>query len=82
MNISRGLRNSRSVRESEGGSRGGFVHHVCMVLQMHFVCQDSFTLGMGTCDRLTVQMVAEMLAMEVLFEVVTTGESFQAISCR
>jgi len=31
-------------------------------------------------DRLTVGMVAQMFAMEVLFEVAATGKGFQAIS--
>jgi len=51
------------------------VHHFCMVLQMHFIVQGHVVPGMGTYDRLTVQIVAEVLAMEVLFEVATTGES-------
>lgn len=75
MNISRGLRNSRSIPEGRSRSRGGLVHHFCMVLQMHFIVQGHVVPGMGTYDRLTVQIVAEVLAMEVLFEVATTGES-------
>jgi len=82
MKISRGLRNSRSVRESEGGSRGGFVHYICMILQVHFSCQGSFAPGMRTRNRLMVRMVAEMLTMEMLLQVAAAGESFQAISCR
>ncbi len=53
-----------------------------MILQMHCAVQGSIAPGMGTYDRLTVRMVAEMLAMEVLFEVAATRESLQAISCR
>lgn len=37
---------------------------------------------MGAQDGLAVRMVAEMLAVEVFFEVATTRESFQAISIR
>lgn len=65
--------------------RRGQVGVLCttsMVLQVHFACQGHVAPGMVTHDRLTVRMVAEMLAMEVLFEVATTRKSLQAISCR
>ncbi len=75
MNISRGLRNSRSIPEGRSRSGGGLVHHFCMALQMYFVVQGHVAPGMGTHDRLTVQIVAEMLAMEVLFKVAATSES-------
>jgi len=58
------------------------VHHFCMILEVHFSCQGNVAPGIGACYRLTVRMVAEMLAMEVLFEVAVTGESPQAFSCR
>jgi hypothetical protein len=82
MKIFRELRNSRSIRESEGGSRGGFVHHFCMILQMHFAVQGYVASGMRTHDRLIVQMMTEMLSMKVFFEVAAIGESPQAINCR
>jgi len=53
-----------------------------MVLQMHFAVQGYVASGMGTHDRLTVRMMAEMLSMKVFFEVAATGESPQAIGCR
>jgi len=65
MKISRGLRNSRSFCESEGGSRGGFVHHFCMILQVHFPCQGSFAPRMGTCDGLMIRMVAEVADVNI-----------------
>jgi len=58
------------------------VYHFCMALQMHFASQGNVAPGMGTHDRLTVRIVAEMLAMEVLLKVAATGESPQAINCR
>jgi len=51
------------------------VHHFCMILQVHFLCQGSFALGMGTCDGLMVRMVAEVLTMEMLLQVAATRES-------
>lgn len=53
-----------------------------MVLHMHFAVQALVALGMRAHDRLTVRIVAQMFAMEVLFEVAATGKGFQAISCR
>ncbi len=58
------------------------MHHFGMVLQMHFAVQGNVAPGMGTYDRLTVRIVAEMLAMEVLLEVTARRESLQAISGR
>lgn len=53
-----------------------------MALQMHLAVQGGFASRMGARDRLAVRMVAEMLAVEVFFEVITTRESLQTISCR
>lgn len=53
-----------------------------MVLQVHCAVQDHVAPGVWARDRLTVGMVAEVLAMEVLFEVAATCESLQAISYR
>ena len=47
---------------------------------MHFASQFDITPGMGARDGLTFWMVAEMLAMGVLFEVAANRESFQAIT--
>lgn len=49
---------------------------------MHFASQCNVAPGMEACDGLTFWMVAEMLAMEVLFEVAASRESFQAITDR
>ena len=46
-----------------------------MVLQLHFARQFDVAPGMGARDWLTVWIVAEMLAMEVLPEVATSRES-------
>ena len=64
--------------KQEGVSRTGFVYNFRVILQVHIACQDYIALGMGTCDRLVVWMMAEMLAVKVLFEVAATGEGFQA----
>jgi hypothetical protein len=79
---SKRLCNRRSIPEGRSRLGRGLMHYFCMVLQMHFVVQGHIAPRMGIYDRLTVRIVAEMLAMEVLFEVATTRESFQAISCR
>ena len=49
---------------------------------MHFASQFDVAPGMGARDWLTVWMVAEMLAMEVLLEVAASRECLQAISGR
>ena len=51
-----------------------------MVLQMHFASQFDIAPGMGARNGLTLWMVAEMIAMEVPFEVAANRESFQAIT--
>ena len=48
-----------------------------MILQMHCAGQDHVALGVGTRDLLTVRMVAEMLAAEVLLEVAARREGLQ-----
>ena len=53
-----------------------------MILQKHCTVQDHVAPRMGARDWLTIRMVAEMLAMEVLFEVAASRESFQAITDR
>ncbi len=53
-----------------------------MVLQMRFVFQGSFASRMRTYDRLTVRMMAEVLPMEVLFQVAVAVEGLQACLCR
>ena len=63
-------------------SSAGFVHQLSMILQKHCAVQDHVAPGMGARDWLTVWMVAEMLAMEVLFEVAASRESLQAIGGR
>ncbi len=56
-------------------SRARFVHHLSMVLQMRCAVQYHVAPGMGARDWLTVGMVAEMLAMEVLLEVAASRKS-------
>ena len=51
-----------------------------MVLQMRFASQFDVAPGMGARGWLIFWMVAEMLAMEVLFEVAASRESLQAIT--
>ncbi|KAI4089535.1 MAG: hypothetical protein L6R37_008028, partial [Teloschistes peruensis] len=53
-----------------------------MTLQMHCAVQDHVAPGIGARDRLTVGMVAEMLAMKMLLEVAASRECLQAISGR
>ncbi len=40
-----------------------------MILQVHFAFQGSFAPRMRAYDRLSVRMMAEVLPMEVLFQV-------------
>lgn len=47
---------------------------------MRFASQGNVAPGIGIHDRLTIRMVAEMLAMEVLLKVAATSESPQAIN--
>ena len=47
--------------------------------QMHCPIQDQVASGMGTGNRLTVRMVAKMLAMEVLLEVAARRGGLQLI---
>lgn len=61
-------------------SSGGFVHHLCMILQMHCAVQGHVAPGMRARYQLTVRMVAKMLAMEVLLEVAARRESLQPVS--
>ena len=58
------------------------MHHRSMILQILYAVQDHAAPGMGTHDKLTVRMVAKMLAMEVLLEVAASRESLQAITGR
>lgn len=58
------------------------MHDFGMILQMHCAVQGTVALGKGTRGGLTAQMVAEMLAVERLFEIAMTGKNLQAISCR
>ncbi len=58
------------------------MHHFGIVLQIHFAVEGSVAPGIGVYDRLIIRMVAEILAIEVHFEVAATSESFQASSCR
>ena len=53
-----------------------------MILQRLFASQCDVGSGMGARDGLTFWMVAEIFAMEVLFEVAAGRESFQAITDR
>ncbi len=45
-----------------------------MILQMHCAVKGSAKPRMGTCNRLTIRMVAEVLAMEVPFQLRAAGE--------
>ena len=58
------------------------MHHLSMILQMHYAVQDHVAPGMGTRDWLTVRMVAKMLTMEVLLKVAASRESLQVITGR
>jgi len=58
------------------------MHHFCMALQMRFIVEGSVAMVIGAYEPLIVWMVAEILAMEVHFEVAAIGDSFQASSCR
>ncbi len=53
------------------------MHHLSMILQIHYAFEDHVASGVGTRDRLTVWMVAEMLAMEVLLQVAARRERLQ-----
>ena len=53
-----------------------------MVLQLHFASQFDVAQWIGARDRLTFWMVAEMPAIEVLFEVTASRESLKAITNR
>lgn len=53
-----------------------------MIPQMHFAFQGSFAPRMRAYDWLTVQMMAEVLPMEVLFQVAVAVEGLQASLCR
>ena len=46
-----------------------------MILQIHFTCKGNVAPGMGARDWLTLWMVAEMLAVEVLLKIATSRES-------
>ena len=70
------------MRSTDEKLRMGFVHHLSMILQMHCAVQDHIAPGMGARDWLTVWMVAEMLAMDVLLKVASSCESLLAISGR
>ncbi len=39
----------RCIPEDRSRSGGDLVHHFGMILQVHFSCQCSVALGMGTC---------------------------------
>ena len=58
------------------------MHHLSIILQMHCALQDHVASGIRARDRLTVGIVAEMLAMEVLLKVAASRECLQAISGR
>ena len=51
-----------------------------MILQIHCAVEDHVAPGVGARNRLTVWMMAEMLAIEVLLEIAATPESLQANS--
>ena len=70
------------LETNETGSRRSFIYYLNMVLQMHLAGQGNTIPRVGTIDRLTVWVVAEMLTMEVPFKVAVTGESLQSISSR
>lgn len=53
-----------------------------MILQIHCAVEDHVAPGVGARNRLTVRMMAEMLAMEILLEIAVTRESLQANSIR
>lgn len=53
------------------------MHNLSMILQLHCADQNNVAPWVGTRDRLTVRMVTEMLAVEVLLEVAATGERLQ-----
>ena len=62
----------------EAGSSGCLMYHFRMVLQMLCAIQADVAPRMGARDRLTVRMVAKMLAMEMLLEVAARRECLQA----
>ncbi len=64
------------------GSSGGFVHYLSMILQIHYAFEDYVAPGVGARNRLTVWMMTEMLAVEVLLEVAATRERLQSLSIR
>ena len=49
-----------------------------MILQIHDAFEDHVAPGMGARNRLTVWMMTEMLAMEMLLEITATRERLQA----
>lgn len=58
------------------------MHHLSMILQMHYAVQDHVASRMGTHDWLTVRMVAKMLMMKVLLKIAASRESLQIITGR
>jgi len=82
IKIFKKLRNNQFIRENEEELRENFVHHFCIILQMHFVVQDYVTLEIRIHDRLIVQIIAKILFIKVFFEIVAIDESSQAIDYR
>jgi hypothetical protein len=59
--------------------RGGLVDHFCMVLKMHLVLEINVAPRMGACNRLPVWMMAEVLPIEVQFQIAMTGEDHRRL---
>lgn len=51
------------------------MHHLSIILQIHCAIQEDVAPRIEAHDWLTVRIMAEMLTVEVLFEVAATRES-------
>ena len=64
------------------GSSGSLMHYLSMILQIYYAFEDYVAPRVGVRNRLTVWIITEMLAVEVLLEVAATRERLQSLSIR